>query len=152
MLGAAAKQCPDEHWHGQVGAQPFSHVAYHALFYTDFYLSPNEESYRPPSLHRQEYQVFGGTKLPPEEEPITDAAIPRDVILEYVEYCRRRATQRIAAETAESLAGPSGFWWYDIPRAEFLLNNVRHIQHHAAHMSLYLRRVAGIEIKWVRSG
>ena len=152
MLRAAAQQCPDEHWHGLVGAQPFSHVAYHTLFYTDFYLTPNESSYQRPSLHREEYQVFGGTRLPPEEEPISGLPIPREVILEYVEFCRSKATERIAAETAESLAGPSGFPWYKIPRAEFHVNNVRHIQHHAAHMSLYLRRIAGIEIHWVGTG
>lgn len=152
MLEAAVRQCPEEHWHGLVCTQPFSHVAYHTLFYTDFYLSPNEASYRRPSFHREDYQVFGGTKLPPEEEPITDSPIPREMILEYVEYCRRKVVERVSAETDESLAGPSGFSWYKIPRAEFLLNNARHIQHHTAHMSLYLRRVAGLDIRWVQTG
>jgi hypothetical protein len=151
-LGAAARQCPEEHWHGLVCTQPFSHVAYHALFYADFYLSRDEASYRRPSFHRVEYQFFGGTKLPPDEEPISDFAFPRDIIFEYVEHCRRKATESIAAETVESLVGPSGFWWYKIPRAEFHVNNVRHIQHHAAHMGLFLRRVAGIEIGWVATG
>jgi hypothetical protein len=152
MLKAAVEQCPEAHWHGLVGTQPFSHVAYHTLFYTDFYLSPDEASYRRPELHREEYQVFGGTKLPPEQEPISDSPIPREVILQYVELCRRKASENIAAETEETLAGPSGFPWYKISRAEFLLNNVRHIQHHTAHMSLYLRRVAEIEIRWVQTG
>ena len=152
MLRDAVEKCPEAHWHGRVGAQPFSHVAYHALFFADFYLSQDEASYRRPSFHREEYQFFGGTKLPPEEEPIADFPFPRAVILEYVDYCRRKATESLAAETAESLAGPSGFPWYKIPRAEFLLGNLRHIQHHAAHMSLYLRRAAGIEIGWVGKG
>jgi len=152
MLQSAVEQCPDEHWHDRVGTHPFSHVAYHTLFYADFYLSRNEASYKRPALHREEYQVFGGTKLPPEEEPISESPIPREVILQYIDHCRRKASEMIAAETAESLAGPSGFWWYKIPRAEFLLNSVRHIQHHTAQMSLCLRRVAGIDVRWVRTG
>jgi DinB superfamily len=152
MLKSAVDQCPDEHWHGRVGTWPFSHVAYHTLFYTDFYLTKNEESYQRPSLHREEYPVFGGTKLPHDQEPISDLSIPRGVILEYIEFCRQKVNERIAAETAETLAGPPGFPWYKIPRAEFLVNNVRHIQHHTAQMSLYLRRVAGIEVRWVGRG
>ena len=52
----------------------------------------------------------------------------------------------------ESLAGPSGFWWYKIPRGEFHLNNIRHVQHHASQLSLRLRRAAGIQTHWVGSG
>jgi hypothetical protein len=152
MLESAVRQCPDEHWHGIVGTQPFSHVAYHTLFYTDFYLTQNEASYRRPPFHREEYQFFGGTKLPSEEEPIADFPFPREVVLEYVDYCHRKANEVIAAETAESLAGPPGFEWYKIPRAEFLLNEVRHIQHHTAQLGLYLRRVAGLEFRWVQTG
>ncbi len=47
----------------------------------------------------------------------------------------------IAAETPESLAGPSGFPWYEITRGEFHLNNIRHIQHHTGALYAYLRRV-----------
>ena len=63
-----------------------------------------------------------------------------------------KATESVAAETPETLEGPSGFWWYKIPRAEFHLNNIRHVQHHAAQMSLCLRTSAGSEIDWVASG
>lgn len=151
-LKAAVDQCPDELWELRVGNWPFSHVAYHALFYADFYLSPDESSYRRPECYREEYQFFGATKLPHDQEPIADFPFPREGVLQYIEYCRNKASEIVSAETAESLAGPSGFWWYKIPRAEFHLNNVRHIQHHAAQMSLALRRAAGIEVGWVATG
>ena len=54
------------------------------------------------------------------------------MLLNYVELCREKARRSLAAETAESLAGESGFWWYKITRAEFHLNNIRHLQHHTA--------------------
>ncbi len=152
MLKAAVDQCPDEYWQLRVGNWQFSHVAYHALFYADFYLSPDEGSYCRPEFYREEFEFFGATKLPSDQEPIADFPFPREDVLRYIEHCRRKASDAIAAETAESLAGPPGFWWYKIPRAEFHLNNVRHIQHHAAQMSLALRRAAGIDVGWVGTG
>ena len=115
MLKAAVDQCPDEHWQLWVGNWQFSHVAYHALFYADFYLSPDEGSYCRPEFYREEYEFFGATKLPPDQEPIADVPFPREDVLRYIEHCRRKASEIIAAETEESLAGPPGFWWYKIP-------------------------------------
>jgi len=82
---------------------------------------------------------------------LTDIPYAKDVILEYVEICHRKLPEAIASETAESLQGPSGFFWYEVPRAELYLINIRHVQHHAAQMSLYLRKAAGIGIDWVGS-
>ena len=42
VLNQCAQQCPDERWEGLVGNHAFWHVAYHTLFFTDLYLSPDE--------------------------------------------------------------------------------------------------------------
>jgi hypothetical protein len=47
----------------------------------------------------------------------------------------------IASETEDSLAGASGFFWYEITRGEMHLVNIRHIQHHTGQLSAFLRRV-----------
>ena len=152
MFHACVARCPEDKWEGHIGSFPFWHVAYHTLYYTDLYLSPDEDSFNPPSFYRENYQFFGCLPWPPHETVVADVPYDRDVILEYVHHCKRKASASIAAETPESLQGASGFWWYEIPRAEFHLNNVRHVQHHGAHMSLYLRRLSDIEIGWVASG
>jgi hypothetical protein len=151
-LRECVTQCPAEHWQGNVGDYPFWQVGYHTLFYTDLYLSRDEKSFEAPGFCREDYHFFGHRPWPPYEPVVADVPYDKDVILGYVETCRRTASTAIAAETPESLAGPSGFWWYEICRAEFYLNNIRHIQHHAAQMSLYLRKTAGIAIDWVASG
>lgn len=151
-LSECVKQCPPEHWQGHVGNHAFWHVAYHTLFYTDLYLSRDEKSFEAPSLYREDYHFFGQRPWPPYEPVVADNPYDKDVILEYVEICRRKASSTIAAETPESLAGPCGFWWYEICRAEFHLNNIRHVQHHAAQMSLFLRKTADIAIDWVGAG
>jgi hypothetical protein len=152
MLNRCLEACPDEQWHGQVGNLAFWHVVYHTLYYTDLYLSRDEAAFRAPPFHRENYHLFGKTPWPPHEEVISDIPYDRAALCEYLAHCRRKAAESIAAESAESLAGPSGFWWYKIPRAEFHLNNIRHVQHHAAQMSLYLRKSAGAAIDWVGSG
>ena len=152
VLNACVVQCPEDDWEGPVGNHAFWHVAYHTLFYTDLYLSPNEGSFRPPGFHREDYQFFGQKPWPPYETVVADVPYPKEVIVEYLETCRRKAAEVIASEQPESLEGPCGFWWYKVPRAEFYLINLRHIQHHSAQMSLCLRKSAGIGIEWVATG
>ncbi len=116
------------------------------------YLSADEQSFEPPSFYRENYESLDSKEWLPDERG--SAMIPSDkkVILDYVEICRQKARRAIASETVESLAGPSGFWWYDVPRLQFYLNNLRHAQHHAAQLSLCFRRTAGIGIDWKSSG
>ena len=152
VLNQCAQQCPDEQWEGLVGDYAFWHVAYHTLFFTDLYLSPDEQSFEPPSFYREDYHFFGQKPWPPYEKVVADVPYPKETIIEYVQICRDKAARIIARETPDSLEGPCGFWWYKIPRGEFHLNSIRHIQHHAAQMSLYLRKSAGIGIDCVPTG
>jgi hypothetical protein len=70
-------------------------------------------------------------------------------VLSYLGHIRRKARETISEETAEVLAGPSGFHWRECSRAELHVYNIRHVQHHAAQLSLRLRLDAGVEIPWV---
>ncbi len=149
MLRASVVACPDNRWEANVGTFPFWHVAYHTLYITDLYLSPNLGAFAPRSFHREHYEFFGRLPWPPFEEVVADNPFDKRLILDYVQLCREKASASVAAETDTSLSGPSGFDWYKIPRGEFHLNNIRHIQHHAAQMSLALRRSDDIEIGWV---
>lgn len=146
------EKCPDEHWETRVGNFPFWHVAYHALYYGDFYLTKDSESFEPRPFHHENYQYFDRTPEPPHTAPVVDRPYDRDVLLGYADFCRAKAGTIMATETAESLGGPSGFSWYPVTRVEFWSINTRHVYHHAAQLSLFLRNNAGIGIKWVRSG
>lgn len=142
--------CPEDQWHEAIGEYPFWQVSYHALFFLDFYLTHDSESFEPRDFHRTDYEHFG---INGEGEPcVADVAYDKATMLQYSDHCRAKISEIISAETEESLAGPSGFSWYPIPRAEFLLVNIRHVHHHAAQLSLHLRKASGIEINWVSSG
>ena len=46
MLRSAVQACPDDIWDDHAHGTPFWHLAYHALFYADFYLSDDAETFQ----------------------------------------------------------------------------------------------------------
>jgi len=117
-------------------------TTYHTLFFVDLYLS-REDTFVKRELHQR-----GGD----EEGPGVSIGLPQDETLEYVAICRQKARDTIAAETMESLMGPSGFSYRKISRGELHLYNIRHIQHHTGQLSSFLRRVADTSSPWIGSG
>ena len=90
-------------------------------------------------------------------DPIAAPGLSKDDTLTYIPLCRQKIYDSLAAETEESLAGPSGFFWYKITRGEMHLVNIRHIQHHTGQLSAYLRRVDEQfkdrkTLRWIGSG
>ena len=151
MLGACIERCPEELWSRPIANLKFCQVAFHALFFADYYLEPGEDEFRQQAYHREHPELFRDYEEL-EDRPqrhISDQA----AIFDYLAHCRRKLQAVLAAETAESLAAPCGFRRRGgISRAELYLLNLRHLQHHAAQLSLRLRLDAGIEIPWVGSG
>jgi hypothetical protein len=148
MLNQCLEACPPEHWEGNIANGTFRWVAYHALFFTDLYLSPSNEAFE-----LRELNEHGGD----ERQPVACVGLAKEDALTYVQICLQKMRDAIAAETAESLAGPSGFSWYKISRGEMHLVDIRHIQHHTGQLSAYLRRVDERSkdreaLRWIGSG
>lgn len=132
MLNECIERCPPEHWEGRVANLSFRQIAYHTLFFTDLYLSPSEAAFELRELH-----LSGGD----EREPLASPGLPQDETLKYLAICREKMLAVIAAESPESLQGPSGFTYRQFSRGELYLYNIRHVQHHTGQLSAYLRRV-----------
>lgn len=149
-LNACVDACPDTAWNGPVVNLKFCQVVFHTLFYADYYLGVSEEPFRQQAFHRQHAAVFG------EYEELQPAApinlYEKPWIKVYLQYCREKAVEVARSETAESLAAPSGFPRKPFTRAEGHVYNIRHIQHHAAQLSMRLRMDSQIDIPWFRSG
>lgn len=148
MLNQCIAACPPEHWEGKVANGTFRWVAYHTLFFADLYLSPSEEAFQRRDLHER-----GGDEAGDE----ATQGLSKEDTLAYVPLVRQKLLETMAAETAESLAGPSGFSWRKFSRAEIHPYNIRHIQHHAGQMSAYLRRMAPEQfpqrsLPWIGAG
>jgi hypothetical protein len=150
MLGACVERCPDELWNRPIANLKFCQVAFHVLFFADYYLEPVEDEFRQQTYHREHPEFFRDYEEL-EDRP-QQHAYEKAELLDYLAHCRRKLQAVLAAETAESLAAPCGFRRRDgISRAELYMLNLRHVQHHAAQLSLRLRLDAGIEIPWVGS-
>ena len=73
MLRSAVEACPDDLWDDYAHGTPFWHLAYHALFYADFYLSDDAETFQARDFHVDkanflpgDYQQYGGVVTTPE--------------------------------------------------------------------------------------
>jgi hypothetical protein len=149
-LNACIDRCPESSWHARVANYLFSQLAFHTLIFTDLYLGGGEESIGRQPFHVANAQVFADYEEFADRPPRN--RYERAWVKQYLEHCRRKAAEVIASETAETLAGPSGFDWRKFTRAELHVYNIRHIQHHAAQLSLRLRLDHGLDIPWVGSG
>lgn len=149
-LGVCIDRCPDAAWNAPVANLKFCQVAFHTLFYTDFYLGPSAGAFRQQPFHRDHPGFFR------DYEELEDRAqvllYDKPSIKTYLDHCRKKAAEVVGAETVETLAGPSGFERRTFSRAELHVYNIRHIQHHAAQLSLRLRMDSNQDIPWIGSG
>lgn len=148
-LNVAVTRCPDANWNERVATWKFSQAAFHAVFFTDVYLQPGDDVER---LKHQPFHIEHKADFRDYEE--LEDRVPvllyeKPFVLSYLRYVRDKAQETIARETAGVLAGPSGFARRKCSRAELHIYNIRHIQHHAAQLSLRLRLDAAIDIPWI---
>jgi hypothetical protein len=138
-------------WNCRVGNLAFCQVAFHALFFTDFYLGgPNEDAFRGQPFHRENGPIFRDYEEL--EERVQVLLYDKPAIKAYLMHCREKASQAIRAESDESLRAPCGFARKPFSRAELYVLNIRHLQHHVAQLSLRLRLDANESVSWVASG
>ena len=149
-LNICIDRCSESYWNMRIGNFSFSHVAFHALLFTDLYLSDNEQECRAQSFHLENSTFFNDYDELRADS--TETTPDKPAIQRYLQFCRNKAGEVVAAETDESLHAKAGFEWLDCTRAELHLYNIRHLQHHAAHLGLRLRAEANQDIPWVKSG
>jgi hypothetical protein len=150
MLRLAVEACPEKLWDDRTEGSPFWHLAYHALFFADLYLSKDDKAFEPRSFHADkaqflpgDYQEFAGIVGTPDE------ALTREQLLEYADECLAKCRETFASLTEERALERCGFWWYELNVGEFLLNSLRHTQHHAGQLAVLLRRRADIGVDWI---
>jgi hypothetical protein len=149
-LAHCIDRCDDSAWNAPVGSLAFCQVAFHTLFFTDFYLGENESGIREQPFHRDRPDFFRDyEELQPRVQTLH---YNRSDVLDYLQHCRRKAAETLARESADELSSRSGFPGRTFSRAELHLYNIRHIQHHAAQLSLRLRLDSGQDIPWIGSG
>ena len=151
-LKRCVDQCPDELWQKPVVNNPFSQSVFHCLFFTDLYLCLNIEKQPKQDFHKNHADIFADYEQLEDGNPV--GTYEKSFINDYLEFCLERVDRTVKAEDEDELFTTfAGFPWLShLRRAEVHLYNIRHIQHHAAQLVAVLRKEAGIEIGWVKSG
>jgi hypothetical protein len=149
MLNLAIERCPDPIWNERLAAWRFCQAAFHAVFFADVYLQPSDdvEAFKNQPFHVEHPDDFRDYEERADHPPTH--LYEKALVLSYLQYARRKAMDTLAYESAEVLAGPSGFRRRNCSRAELHVYNIRHIQHHAAQLSLRLRLDVDVDVPWV---
>jgi hypothetical protein len=146
MLENALRACPGHLWSGRMWKEnpefsEFWYVAYHTLFWLDLYLTGSVDGFTPPAPYTLDELDPAGL-LP--ERPYS-----KDELLAYLDHCRRKCHASIDALTDEQAVRRCEFTWGQVSYAELLLDNMRHVQEHAAQLSLFLGQQNGTSARWV---
>ena len=150
MLENAINACPDRVWGdpskppqgSSISSVGFWYVAYHTLFWLDFYLSQSTESFVPPA-------PFTVTEF--ERERLPERVYSKDELRAYLAHDRAKCRAKIEALTDEDANRVHSFPWGQVSSLELLLYNMRHVQHHAAQLNLMLRQDVNSAPRWVAS-
>lgn len=149
MLENALLACPDEVWTERLwnesAARPepseFWYIVYHALFFLDLYLSGSVEGFAPPS-------PFTLDELDP-KGVLPERVYTKAELHTYLGHGRDKCRATIVALTEEKARQRCRFTWMEMSFGELLLDNMRHIQEHAAQLNLILGQKVGSAPGWV---
>lgn len=143
MLDNTIVACPDVVWRQPVWYDPsvpserteFWYVAYHALFWLDLYLFGSEEGFAPPV-------PFALIEQDDATGPLPERPYSRDELRAYLAALRQKCRTTFETLTDEQARQPVTFGWMEegevVSYAELQLYSMRHLQGHAAELSLLL--------------
>ncbi len=134
MLENALRACPDGLWSACLWNDPrqrpefaeFWYIAYHTLFWLDLYLSGSMEGFAPPAPYTLDELDPAGL--------LPDRRYARDELLAYLDHDRRKCHSTIETLTDDQARQLCKFPWGEVSFAELLLDNMRHVQEHAAQL------------------
>jgi hypothetical protein len=143
-LEDAIRLCPDHLWTAvlwkdtdDVRYGQFWFIAYHTLFWLDLFLTGSQKGFVPPPPF-----ILGA--LP--QQPYT-----KEQILAYLGQCRSRCQSTIFALTEEKAHQRCVFEWMQPSFLELQLYSMRHVQEHAAQLSLVLGQHDVTGFDWIAS-
>jgi hypothetical protein len=141
-LENAIRECPDELWGDLSNERQFWYLAYHTLFFLDYYSSETAEGFAPPEPFTMSEADPAGI-LPPR-------VYTRAELLKYLEHGREKCRRAIAGMTVEGAREILTFPSIEGPAVEIHLTSMRHVQHHTAQLNLLMRQTVDRAPRWVK--
>lgn len=141
MFENAVRTCPEALWGDRSRTPEIWYMAYHTLFFLDYYLSRSPEGFAPPS-------PFTLGELDP-AGVLPDRVYTRAELLDYLQHGREKCRLRIRDLGEAEARRRAGFGSFAGSTHELLLYNMRHVQHHTAQLNLLLRQAVDDAPGWV---
>lgn len=129
MFENSIKACPEELWDAD---SKYWYIAYHTLFFLDYYLSDEPDKFTPPP-------PFSLSEFNSEGE-MPERTYTKEELSNYLGFCRRKCHDLIAGLNEENSKRRFVNKYRDYNIIEILLYNMRHVQHHMAQLNLLLRQ------------
>ncbi|MBK8778513.1 MAG: DinB family protein [Saprospiraceae bacterium] len=138
MMKNAIAFCPLHFWDTD---KQFWYIAYHSVFFLDYYLTMNPVGFAPPS-------PFSLSEF---EDRMPERTYTKDEVMNYLQFCRNKCHDFISSMTDEiaksNWTNESKTMSYNV--IEILLYNMRHVQHHSAQLNLLLRQGINDAPDWI---
>ena len=143
MFENAIVACPESLWADRSREPQFWYLAFHTLFWLDFYTSESPDRFAPPA-------PFGLEEMDPEGVMPPRVYTKRE-LLDYLAHGRAKCRAAIESFTDETACRPRTLLGsIDLPVMELFLYNMRHVQHGAGQLNLILRQTIDSAPRWVR--
>lgn len=142
MLENAIDACPDHVWFDPPRPiqQQFWYLAFHTLFWLDYYLAESLATFTtPPPFTQRECDM---------DEAYPDRVYTKAELQGYLAHSRQKCRTVIAGLTDERAAQVAETR-PQLTVLELMLYNMRHVQHHAAQLNLMLRQKIDSAPRWV---
>lgn len=137
MLEGTILVCPESFW----DKHNYWYSVYHTLFYLDYYLSTDPDSFYPP-------KPFTLSEFDP-KGILPERVYTKKELLEYLEFSRKKGFFLIDGLTDEVAKQRFINEYRNYSILEMILYNMRHAQHHVAQLNLLLRQNVDDAAKWV---
>lgn len=140
MLDNALRACPSAQWTGRLWGDPssgyatFWSITHHTLFWLDFYLTGSLEGFAPPTPFTVDEE--GAPARVPPDQPYT-----KEELHAYLGHLRQKCQTTLLSLSDEQARHQVAFPWLGEEPMSFLelqLITLRHVQEHAAQLSLFL--------------
>ncbi|MCA1609445.1 MAG: DinB family protein [Acidobacteria bacterium] len=141
MLDNAVAACPEALWSDRSQTPAFWYVAFHTIFFLDFYVSESPDGFAPPS-------PFTLSEFNPEGE-LPERPYTKQELRGYLRHSREKCRRSIETLSDERARERTGFLDGSLGRLELLFYNLRHVQHHAGQLNLLLRQKTQSAPRWV---
>lgn len=141
MLENAIVACPKEVWGSERQPQAFWYLAYHTLFWTDYYFSETtEKAFQPPApFTKGEFDAEG---------VLPERVFSKEELLAYLTFVKAKSRTFIQSLTPEKAQERFAGEYKTLTLHELAIYNTRHVQHHAAQLNLLLRQQVDSAPDW----